>query len=156
MTEPRSENIDFEKTATYLLARVATAYRNAMERHMGKIDLHGGQVFVLIELWKKDGLRQVDIAERLNLKPPTVNKMIKALMEINLVTRERVDNDARSSRIYLTKRGVAMRDKVNGQWVELESDYLSGLTETERHILLDLLAKLRIAYTGRKEDDDEE
>lgn len=149
------EFIKFEDTVTYKLARVTTAYRNALERHMGVIGLHGGQVFVLFELWQQDGLRQVDLADRLILKAPTVNKMVKGLIEINLVTRERLDDDARSSRIFLTAKGVDIRRQVNAQWLELEADYLSGLTETERLILPDLLGKLKTAYTGREEPDED-
>ena len=63
-------NIKFEETVSYLLAKVTTAFRNSLERHMGKIDLHGGQIFVLLELWEKDGLRQIDIANQLNLSAP--------------------------------------------------------------------------------------
>lgn len=151
-----AELIDFEDTVTYKLGRVTTAYRNAIERHMGLIGLHAGQVFVLFELWKKDGLRQVDLADRLILKAPTVNKMVKSLIEINLVRRERLDNDARSSRIFLTDKGMDIRRQVNAQWLELEAEYLSGLTETERLILPDLLGKLKIAYTGRSEVDADE
>jgi len=151
-----AELIDFEDTVTYKLGRVATAYRNAVERHMGVIDLHSGQVNVLFELWKKDGLRQVDLADRLGLKAPTVTKMIKSLKEINLVSSEKLENDGRSSRIFLTEKGIAIRSRVNAQWLELEAEYLSGLTETERLILPDLLGKLKVAYTGRKDPDDDE
>lgn len=147
--------IRFEETVSYLLAKVTTAFRNSLERHMGAIGLHGGQVFVLLELWKQDELRQVDIAERLNLSAPTVNKMLKGLIEINLVTRERLDDDARSTRIYLTKKGMAMRHDVEAQWLELEENCLSGLTETERLVLADLLGKLRTTYTGRDPENDE-
>ena len=79
--------ITFEDTVSFLLAKVTTAFRNSLERHMGAIGLHGGQIFVLLELWKQDGLRQIDLAKRLNLSAPTVNKMLKGLIEINLVTR---------------------------------------------------------------------
>lgn len=150
-----AEQIKFEETVSYLLAKVTTAFRNSLERHMGEIGLHGGQVFVLLELWKQDELRQVDIAERLNLSAPTVNKMIKGLIEINLVTRERLDDDARSTRIYLTRNGLAMRHDVEAQWLELEENCLSGLTETERLVLADLLGKLRTTYTGRDPEGDE-
>jgi DNA-binding MarR family transcriptional regulator len=143
--------IKFEDTVSYLLAKVTTAFRNSLERHMGAIGLHGGQVFVLFELWKQDGLRQVDIATRLNLSAPTVNKMLKGLIEIDLVTRERLDDDARSTRIYLTDRGFEMREEVEAQWLELEESCLSGLTETERLVLSELLSKLRVTYTGRDE-----
>jgi len=148
--------INFEDTATYKLARVTTAYRNALERHLGVIGLHGGQVFVLFELWKQDGLRQVDIAARLNLSAPTINKILKGLTEINLVTSSREEDDARSTRVFLTDQGRAIKKDVATQWIELESEYLSGLTDTERLILPDLLGKLKIAYTGAGETDEDE
>ena len=147
--------IKFEETVSYMLAKVTTAFRNSLERHMGTIGLHGGQIFVLFELWKQDGLRQIDIADRLNLSAPTVNKMLKGLIEINLVTRVRIDDDARSTRIFLTETGREMRHDIEAQWLELEENCLSGLTETERLVLSDLLGKLRSTYTGKIESDDD-
>ncbi|MEO6655668.1 MAG: MarR family transcriptional regulator [Pyrinomonadaceae bacterium] len=148
--------IKFEDTVSYLLAKVTTAFRNSLERNMGEIGLHGGQIFVLLELWKQDGLRQIDIANRLSLSAPTVNKMLKGLLEINLVTRARLDDDARSTRIFLTDRGADMRENVEAQWLELEENSLSGLTETERLVLFELLGKLRTTYTGREAESDDE
>jgi len=147
--------VNFEDTVTYRLARVTTAYRNALERHLSVAGLHGGQVFVLFELWKQDGLRQVDIADRLNLSAPTITKILKGLAEINLITRSRERDDARSTRIFLTDKGRNIRSEVAEQWLELESEYLKGLTDTERLILPDLLGKLQSAYTGRPSPDDE-
>lgn len=143
-----TQEIKFEETVSYLLAKVTTAYRTALERHMGAIGLHGGQTFVLLELWNEDGLRQVDIARRLSLSAPTVNKMLKGLIEINLVTRARPDDDARSTRIYLTDKGLEIREDVERRWIDLEEECLRGLTETERLVLLDVLRKLRNTYTG--------
>jgi DNA-binding MarR family transcriptional regulator len=147
--------IKFEDTVSYLLAKVTTAFRNALERHMGQIGLHGGQIFVLLELWKKDGLRQIDLANRLNLTAPTVNKMINGLTEINLVNRSRVEDDGRSTRIFLTKGGFEMRDEIEQQWLELEESCLKGLTEAERLILFELLGKLRHTYCGGDEEADD-
>lgn len=150
-----SPAIKFEDTVSYLLAKVTTAFRNALERHMGEIGLHGGQVFVLLELWKQDGLRQIDLATRLNLSAPTVNKMLKGLIEINLVTRSRIDDDARSTRVFLTNTGRDIREKIETQWHELEESCLSDLTETERMVLFDLLGKLRQTYCGGDGSEDE-
>src|SRR6476661_2839396 len=107
-----AELIKFEETVSFRLAKVTTAFRNSLERHMGRIGLHGGQIFVLLELWKQDGLRQIDIASRLSLSAPTVNKMLKGLIEVNLVTRSRTEDDARSTRIFLTKKGQHMRGEM--------------------------------------------
>ena len=148
--------IKFEDTVSFLLAKVSTAFRNSLERHMGQIGLHGGQIFVLFELWKKDGLRQIDLAKSLDLSPPTVNKTVKGLIEVGLVTRSRLDDDARSTRIFLTDRGATIRDEVEAQWLELEEKCLSSLTGTERLVLFELLGKLRNNYTGRTDGDEDE
>lgn len=147
--------IKFEDTVSFLLAKVTTAFRNSLERHMGQIGLHGGQIFVLLELWNKDGLRQVDLANKLDLSPPTVNKMVKGLIEVGLVTRDRFDGDGRSTRIYLTQLGSTIREEIEAQWLELEEHCLSGLTETERLVLLELLVKLRNGFTGRTDSDED-
>jgi DNA-binding MarR family transcriptional regulator len=148
--------IKFEDTVSYRLAKVTTSFRNSLERHMSSIGLHGGQIFLLLELWKEDGLRQIDLAKRLSLAAPTVNKMLKGLIEINLITRSREDSDGRSTRIFLTDLGYRMRADVEEQWLELEQNSLAAITETERLVLFELLGKLRIAYTGADENDGED
>src|SRR5688572_1346742 len=153
--------IKFEDTVSYRLGRVTTAFRTSLEKCMGQIELrdgylHGGQVFLLFELWNQDGIRQRDLAERLALAAPTVNKMVNALVKQGLVTCSRLEDDARSTRIFLTKRGVEIRNAIERQWVDLEESCLSGLTETERLILHDLLGKLKSTYTGREDEADED
>ncbi|MEO8650031.1 MAG: MarR family winged helix-turn-helix transcriptional regulator [Acidobacteriota bacterium] len=109
---------------------------------MAEIGLHSGQVFVLMELWKIDGQRQIDLASRLRLSPPTVNKILGGLIGADFVTRGRYEDDARSTRIYLTQKGIDVREQVERQWVELEELVLGELTETERLVLFQLLEKI--------------
>src|SRR5687767_3937640 len=118
--------IEFEDTVSYRLAKVTTAFRTALERHMGEIGLHGGQVFVLLELWKQDGLRQIDLAKRLSVKAPTITNMINGLIEINLVRRQRFEDDARSTRVFLTPQGRTIRQEVDLRWLDLEAEVLTG------------------------------
>jgi len=149
--------IKFDETISYMLAKVTTAFRNALERHMAIIGLHGGQIFVLLELWNEDGLRQIDLAKRLDLAAPTVNKMLRGMAQIRLVTVSGSDeDDKRSKRVFLTPQGTEMRHKVERQWVELEGECLAGLTETERLVLFEVLGKLRSTYTGRGDADDDD
>src|SRR4030095_4597764 len=110
---------------------VATSHKNLLERTMNEADLHGGQVFVLFALWEQDGLRQIDLAEALNVAPPTVNKTLSGMVEGGLVTRARYDDDARSTRIFLTDAGRAIKADVEQKWLELEEHISLDLTETE-------------------------
>jgi len=134
--------MEFRDTVTYLLSKLTTAHRNLLEKSVQEIGLHSGQIFVLLELWRKDKQRQVDLAEKLNLAAPTVNKILGGMLEADLVTRERFDNDARSTRIVLTQKGCDVRPLLEGKWAEIEEQTMMGLTDTEALILKQLLAKL--------------
>lgn len=134
--------MEFPDSVSYLLSKLTTAHRNLLEKSVQEIGLHSGQVFILLELWKRDKQRQVDLAERLNLAAPTVNKILGGMLEADLVTRERFDNDARSTRIVLTQKGRDVRPLLEQKWVEVEEQTIMGLTDTESLILKQLLAKL--------------
>lgn len=141
--------MDFKETVSFLLAKVATAHKNLLEKAMGDIGLHGGQVFVLFALWEQDGLRQIDLAEALNVAPPTVNKTLTGLVDKGLVTSARYDEDARSTRIYLTDAGRMAKEDVEQKWIEMEEHISLDLTETERLILPQLLVKLLGNYLNK-------
>ncbi|HEX6124033.1 MAG TPA: MarR family transcriptional regulator [Pyrinomonadaceae bacterium] len=132
----------FEETAAFLLSKATTVHRNALEKHVRSVGLHSGQVFVLMELWKQDGQRQIDLAARLSLSPPTVNKILGGLLENDFVTRARYDDDARSTRIFLTQKGVDVRPALEEAWENLEDQTLGTLTDTEALMLKQLLQKL--------------
>jgi len=144
--------MDFEKTTSYLLAKVTIAHRNLLQRAVREAGLHSGQVFIMFELWKNDGQRQIDLAARLGLSPPTVNKILGGLLENDFVTRARYEDDARSTRIFLTQKGNDVRERVEEQWAKLEFEATDGLTETEALMLSQLLQKMLEAATGQKRD----
>ena len=134
--------MDFRDSVSYQLSKLTTAHRNLLEKSVQEVGLHSGQVFVLFELWKKDGQRQVDLAEKLNLAAPTVNKILGGMLQADLVTRERYEDDARSTRIYLTDKGRNVREALELKWADIEEQTVMGLTETEALILKQLLTKL--------------
>jgi len=148
--------MNIEETVSFALSRTSTAFRNSVERNMNAIGLHSGQVFVLFELWKKDGLRQVDLANRLGVSTPTINKIILGLISSGLIDRTRLENDARSTRIFLTPAGAGLKDAVERQWHELEEHTVAGLTDAERLILFELLSKMRNLYNGSGDDDQDQ
>jgi DNA-binding MarR family transcriptional regulator len=131
-----------EDSISYLLAKLTIAHRNLLEKSVTEVGLHSGQVFVMMELWKKDGQRQVDLAEKLNLAPPTVNKILGGLLESDYVRRAKYEDDARSTRIFLTDKGKEVKEALEEKWAELELQTTEGMTQTEALILKQLLQKM--------------
>jgi MarR family transcriptional regulator, organic hydroperoxide resistance regulator len=135
--------MNFEESIPYSLAQIATAYKIGLEKSMGAIDLHGGQVFVLLELWKSDGRSQIEIAAALKVSAPTVNKMVKSLAAAGFVKCRQCPSDGRLMRVFLTEKGRAIRPAVEKQWGELEAKIFLNLTETEKLVLVQLCGKIR-------------
>jgi DNA-binding MarR family transcriptional regulator len=142
--------IDFENTISFLFAQVTTAHRNRLEKKMDEIGLHSGQVFILFELWKEDELTQIRLANNLNLAPPTVNRMLKGLQDNGFVVCGKDEDDARSTRARLTRKGVEIRAAIEDQWIELEEETLANLSEIDKLILLQLLGNMRRNFFGKK------
>ncbi|NOT48157.1 MAG: MarR family transcriptional regulator [Acidobacteria bacterium] len=134
--------MSIENTVSYLLAKAGTAHRNLIEKRAQEIGLHGGQIFVLVELWKTDGLRQIDLASRLNLSAATVNRTIGGLIGNDFVTRQNFENDARSTRICLTKKGIEIRPHVEALWKAIDMEATGGLTDAEVTMLGQILPRL--------------
>jgi DNA-binding MarR family transcriptional regulator len=95
-----------------------------------------------MELWKQDGQRQIDLADKLNLAAPTVNKILGGLLEGDYVTRERYEDDGRSTRIFLTDKGENAKALVEEKWTEIEEQTVLGMSSTEALIFKQLLQKL--------------
>ena len=131
-----------EESVSYLLAKLTIAHRNLLEKAVKQVGLHSGQVFVLMELWKQDGQQQVDLPKKLNLAAPTVNKILGGLLEGDFVTRERYEDDGRSTRIFLTDKGENAKVLVEQKWSEIEEQTIMGMSSTESLIFKQLLQKL--------------
>ncbi len=136
--------MDLENTISFLLAKVTVTHRNLLQKAVNEAGLHSGQVFVLFELWKTDGQRQIDLAAHLGLSPPTVNKILGGLLWNDFVTRAKYEDDARSTRIFLTQKGLDVREHLEEQWAKLEEQTIAGLTDTEALMLRQLLVKLAV------------
>ena len=136
--------MDLENTISFLLAKVTVVHRNLLQKAVNEVGLHSGQMFVLFELWKKDGQRQIDLAAKLGLSPPTVNKILGGLLGSDFVTRARYEDDARSTRIFLTEKGRDVREGLEKEWAKLEEQTIAGLTDTEALMLRQLLVKLAV------------
>jgi DNA-binding MarR family transcriptional regulator len=144
-------DINFSETLPFLLVQVSTLYKVKIEKELNRLNLHSGQIFVLFELWKNDGLSQTELAEKLKVSAPTINKMVKSLMKNGFVICADCANDRRVIRVYLSPKGVAIRPQVEEIWIKLEEKLVDNLTATERLVLSQLFAKV-VENLLRRED----
>ena len=132
-----------EETAGFALAKTCKAHRSNVGAVLAEIGLHVGQEMVLFELWKEDGLKGGELADRLGIEPPTVSRMLGRLEGCGLLQRSRNPEDARSFRVCLTEKGRSLEGPVRDSWERVEERSFRGMSEGEKDLLKELLARVR-------------
>ena len=143
--------MNFESTINYKIADLTAVHRGMLENVITRSGIHSGQIFILFELWKKEGLSQIQLANNLKLSPPTINKLVKGLADSGFIELRRSETDARMVCVYLTEKGVQIRTQVDSLWEELENQISENLTETEKLIFIQLLDKVLLNFYNKSE-----
>jgi DNA-binding MarR family transcriptional regulator len=95
--------------------------------------------FRLLTLIEEATITPSELSARLVMKPPNVTAMINSLTKRGLIRRSRSNQDARQTRLHLTRRGNALLDRA-GTACEATLVHLARSVEGERGS--DLLAAL--------------
>lgn len=111
-----------------------TANRCSMELRfcmLSELEIHPGQIPVLMILSAKDGISQKELAEFLRIKPPTVTTTVQRLEKNGIVVRKQDEKDQRVSRTFLTEKGRSIIGGAKGRIREMEAMIFDGFSETE-------------------------
>lgn len=95
-----------------------------------------------MHLWEAEGQTQTQLAEKMGVQPPTVNKMLARMEASGWVQRRADTEDNRISRVYLTEKGQALRADIDAAWQQLEARTTAQLTLDERVLLRRLLLQV--------------
>ena len=82
-----------------------------------------------------------DIADGIQLTPPTVSVGVRRMEESNLVERKPNPLDGRSVQFFLTRRGQALQRQIQNSHRKKFRHLLDGLTSQEQETLLQLLER---------------
>ena len=80
--------------------------------YLNEIGITYTQYLVLLVLWEQDSCSIKTIANNLKLDSPTITPIIQKLEKINLVKRNRSNEDERVVFVTLTKAGIDLEDQV--------------------------------------------
>ena len=109
--------------------------------YLKEAGLHPGQMPLTTGLYKKEGVTQKEIADRLGIKPSTINVMIGRLEKREFVIRKQDPEDQRRSLVYLTEHGRQIYEKISEATVEVKNQVMKTFTEEEKEELFRLLTK---------------
>jgi len=101
------------------------------------------QAKALLGVKRFEGIRQVDLADYMEIQPITLARLLDQLADSGLVERRKDPTDRRAFRLYLTPAAeavVANIKAVSSQWQE---EILTGLDTAEVEVLFKALNHIR-------------
>jgi DNA-binding MarR family transcriptional regulator len=90
-----------------------------------------------------DGVRQIELANALDMEPITLCRMIDRLEEAGFVERRRDDQDRRAWRIHLTPAAKPVLLRLEQMGRVFNEDMLAGVSPADREATLRTLARIR-------------
>lgn len=90
-----------------------------------------------------DGIRQGDLAELMNVSPPSMTRLVEILSDAGWVERHRDPDDHRSLFLTLSPAGITMLQHLREESATALSEALDELTADERDALTAAVPVLR-------------
>jgi DNA-binding MarR family transcriptional regulator len=107
----------------FLLAKASQRWNELLHERFveaGYPEVRPAYGALLIPLYEEDGLRQGELARRARLSKQTLTTMARALERAALVERRLDPEDARATRLYLTRRAHDFRPVAESVLAELD------------------------------------
>jgi DNA-binding MarR family transcriptional regulator len=131
----------------FLLAQVSRLHHQRAHELLEGLGLYRGQPPLLYALWEQDGQTHSELAEKLQITPATITRMIQRMEKSGFVQRQPDASDQRISRVYLTEAGRAVRAELQAVWDRMEVESFAGFSAEELIILRGFLQKIRANLT---------
>ena len=98
---------------------------------------------VLFKLTRMPGLRQVELADMLDLEPITLCRIIDRLEEAGLVERSRDPEDRRAWRLHVTAEAQPLVAKLQSVGDQLVDQAFAGIDPKDIEVTRQVLARIR-------------
>ena len=117
--------------------------RKAFDRRAIGLGVTRAQWKVLFRLTRQPGMRQIELADLLDVEPITLTRIIDRLQEAGLVERTPDPSDRRAWRLHVTAKAQPLVEKLRGIADEMTVETFSGVDPSEIEITRRVLERLR-------------
>lgn len=131
------------ETLPFEIAETAHALKRAFDRRAATLGVTRAQWKVLFRLQRQPGLRQVELADMLDIEPITLSRIVDRLEEAGWVARRADPADRRAWRLEVTAKAQPLIVKLRTLAEELMEQAFAGLTEPELELMRGKLTKIR-------------
>lgn len=135
----------------FLLADASRLMRRAFQQRMAgtELTLTLAQARALVYVSRHEGLRQVELADMLEVQPITLARLIDQLADGGLVVRRADPQDRRAHRLFLTPAAAPQLDAIERVATAIRRDALRGLDAQQAAAVFHALRRMRENLSAR-------
>ena len=131
------------ETLPFTIGETAHALRKAFDRRAVGLGVTRAQWKVLFRLDRKPGLRQIELADMLDIEPITLSRIVDRLAESALVERRPDPADRRAWRLHVTAQAQPLIAKLKALATELAADAFAGIDPKDIETATEVLERVR-------------
>ena len=134
---------DLDRDLGFLLHDVARLMRKRFEQNARDLGLTRSQGQVLVHLANNEGIHQGALAEKLDVEPITLTRILDRLEEAGLIERLLYRQDRRVRLLRLTQAAHPLLDDIMAIGSATRGQALDSVSEEDRDRLFDILSRMK-------------
>ena len=107
-----------------------------------EFDLNRSQASILFTLHQRSSMSQKELAESLNMTPPSITSAIRKMEQEGYIRRRQDESDQRVMRLALTEKGAACVENVKRVADEMHELIFQGMSPEETMLFTRLLIQI--------------
>ena len=131
------------ETLPFEIGETAHALRKAFDRRAVGLGVTRAQWKVLFRLERQPGLRQIELADMLDIEPITLSRIVDRLEESGLVKRVADPTDRRAWRLHVTSQAQPLIEKLRRVADEMIAEAFAGIDAKDIEITRQVLRRAR-------------
>ena len=131
------------ETLPFEIGETAHALRKAFDRRAVGLGVTRAQWKVLFKLTRYPGMRQIELADMLDIEPITLSRIIDRLEDGGLVERVADPADRRAWRLHVTVKAQPLVEKLRALAAEMTANAVAGIDPKDIEITRQVLARVR-------------
>jgi MarR family transcriptional regulator, transcriptional regulator for hemolysin len=132
-----------EPSFGFLISDVARLIRSDFNRRVRSLGLTQAQWRAIAHLARDEGIKQATLAERLEVAPITLARLIDRLEDAGWVKRRADPEDRRLSLLFLTRKVQPILDEMGAHAEQAIAAALEGVEAQDRRALVRVLERMK-------------
>ncbi|MCB1475554.1 MAG: MarR family transcriptional regulator [Rhodobiaceae bacterium] len=135
--------IDPDASLGFLIGDLSRLMRHNFNRRAQTLGLSLAQARALGFLSREEGIRQVALADKLEIHPMTLARLLDGLQDLGFITRTADPADRRAFRLHLTSQGRSMIGRMWTLAAETRQEAVADISEEAVAQTLETLRRMK-------------